>query len=111
MSEIMKRSCLAFLWLALAASIVAQPSSSKHELTIMGTGFRLDGKPFAFTGVSFFNAIYNTNFNASSAARLGWLRKFQSYGIHHRMRVLCWNTPSHMRVCHRRFLHLHRRPC
>lgn len=54
---------------------------SAGELTISGTRFRLDGHPFPYTGVSFFNALYNTNFNASSQARVAWLKKFQSYGI------------------------------
>jgi len=58
-----------------AASVVAA------ELTIVGPRFQLDGKPFPYTGVSFFNAIYNTNFNASSDARVAWLKKFQAYGI------------------------------
>ena len=58
-----------------AASVVAA------ELTIAGTRFQLDGKPFPYTGVSFFNALYNTNFNASTDARVAWLKKFQGYGI------------------------------
>jgi hypothetical protein len=51
------------------------------EIAISGTRFQLDGKPFPYTGLSFFNAIYNTNFNASSETRSKWLAKFQSYGI------------------------------
>jgi hypothetical protein len=51
------------------------------ELAISGTRFHLDGKPFPYTGVSFFNAIYNTNFNANSEARIAWLKKFQGYRI------------------------------
>ena len=66
------------LCLLLAASTVAQ---TPHEITITGTSFRLDGKPFAWTGISFFNAIYNPNFNQSSAERVKWMQKFQQYGI------------------------------
>ena len=62
------------------------------ELTISGTRFQLDGRPFPYTGVSFFNAIYNTNFNASSEKRTVWLKKFQSYGINV-LRVWCqWDN-------------------
>ena len=41
------------------------------ELTVSGTRFLMDDRPFPYTGLSFFNAIYNTNFNASSEARNG----------------------------------------
>jgi hypothetical protein len=77
-------AALALLVLALGASAA--------ELTISGTRFQLDGKPFPYTGVSFFNAIYNTNFNASSEARVAWLKKFQNYGIN-ALRVWCqWDS-------------------
>jgi hypothetical protein len=66
--------------------------AAAHEITVSGTRFRLDGKDFPYTGVSFFNAIYNPNFNASSAARIGWLKKFQAYGINV-LRVWCqWDN-------------------
>lgn len=52
-----------------------------HELGIVGTRFVLDGKPFPYTGISFFNAIYNAEFNKSSGDRVAWLKKFQKYGI------------------------------
>ena len=52
--------------------------SSGAELSVSGTRFLLSGRPFPYTGVSFFNAIYNTSFNASTEARLAWLKKFQS---------------------------------
>jgi hypothetical protein len=52
-----------------------------HEITVSGTRFLLDGKPFPYTGISFFNAIYNPEFNRSSEDRVRWLRKFQKYGV------------------------------
>ena len=52
-----------------------------HEITISGTRFLLDGHPFPYTGLSFFNAIYNPIFNQSSEERVRWLRKFQKYGV------------------------------
>jgi hypothetical protein len=64
-----------------AAALAPRPALAGHELTVDGTRFLLDGKPFPFTGVSFFNAIYNKAFNESSAARRTWLRKFQRYGV------------------------------
>ncbi len=39
------------------------------------------GQPFPFTGVSFFNALYNPAFNRSHAERQQWLAKFRRYGI------------------------------
>jgi hypothetical protein len=54
---------------------------SQQELTIEGTRFLLNGSPFPFTGLSFFNAIYNPEFNRSSSVRIEWLSKFLSYGV------------------------------
>jgi hypothetical protein len=51
------------------------------ELTVQGRGFLLDGKPFPFTGISFFNAVHNKAFNESSSARREWMRKFKRWGI------------------------------
>jgi hypothetical protein len=52
------------------------------ELTVSGTRFFLDGRPFPYTGISFFNAIHNQEFNRDSASRRQWLGKFRKYGIH-----------------------------
>lgn len=51
------------------------------ELTVSGTRFLLDGKPFPWTGISFFNGIYNETFNHDAVARRQWLAKFRKYGI------------------------------
>jgi hypothetical protein len=56
-------------------------SANAREITVSGTRFLLDGKPFPYTGISFFNAIYSPAFNQSSEARMKWLEKFQRYGI------------------------------
>ena len=62
------------------------------ELTVSGTRFLMDDRPFPYTGLSFFNAIYNTNFNASSEARTAWLKKFHGFGIN-ALRVWCqWDS-------------------
>lgn len=51
------------------------------DLTVAGTRFMRDGRPFDYTGVSFFNALYNPTFNASPETRAQWLAKFHKYGI------------------------------
>jgi hypothetical protein len=66
------------LCLLLAVSAAAQ---SQHEVTVSGTTFQLNGKHFPWTGISFFNAIYNPTFNKSSEERIRWMRKFQKYGV------------------------------
>lgn len=65
---------------------------SSHELRIAGERFLLDGAPFEFTGVSFFNALFNAEFNRDSATRRAWLRKFAAHGINV-LRVWCqWDN-------------------
>lgn len=66
------------LWAALWAQ---PPSAQGPVLGIQGSRFTLDGEPFEFTGVSFFNAIYNGEFHHSEEARRQWLRRFRRYGI------------------------------
>jgi hypothetical protein len=50
----MRRIATIALFLGAAAGLTAQ---SKHEVTISGTCFLLDGAPFPYTGISFYNAI------------------------------------------------------
>jgi len=57
-------------------------------LTIEGARLLLDGKPFYFQGLSFFNAVYNPSFNQSADQRLEWLHKFKENGIN-TLRVWC----------------------
>ncbi len=66
---------LAALLLALVLPAAA------GEITVSGTRFRMDGAPFHYTGISFFNALYNPAFNRSSVERRQWMRKFKKYGI------------------------------
>lgn len=62
------------------------------ELGVSGTRFTLDGKAFPFTGVSFFNAIYNPAFNAPPEQRREWLNKFRTHGINV-LRIWCqWDN-------------------
>jgi hypothetical protein len=60
---------------------VVTNAQSTPILSIKGTHFMMDGKPFDFTGVSFFNALYNPTFNKDEQARIFWLKKFNDYGI------------------------------
>jgi len=41
----------------------------------------MDGAPYEYQGLSFFNALYNPSFNASDEACRGWLRRFRAWGI------------------------------
>lgn len=74
-----------FLVLSLTVAVRAAETSAapapRHVLSVQGTRFLMDGKPFPFTGISFFNAVYNPAFNRSSAVRRQWLEKFQYYKI------------------------------
>jgi hypothetical protein len=67
--------------LALCILLHGAGFATAAELSISGTRFLLDGKAFPYTGVSFFNAIYNPTFNKSSEARRQWLGKFREHGI------------------------------
>lgn len=74
------RRALTIAVLAICAE-AGLAAADKHEITISGTRFLLNGKPFGFTGVSFFNAIYNPALNKSSDERRKWLEKFARSGV------------------------------
>lgn len=80
------------LMMGMVVMLMALGARGGHEIGVTGTTFTLDGKPFAYTGVSFFNAIYNPTFNKSSDERMRWLAKFQKYGVNV-LRVWCqWDN-------------------
>jgi len=82
------------LMLATGLRVQGQTSTTiaSHRLAVAGTHFMLDEKPFPYTGLNFFNAIYNPTFIASSEARRAWLKKIQSCGINV-LRVWCqWDN-------------------
>lgn len=72
---------------ALALLLITSGSASPlraqttHKIGVSGTRFTFDGAPFAYTGLSFFNAIYNPAFNAGADARKEWLRRFRRFGV------------------------------
>lgn len=59
-----------------------------HRLGIDGTRLLLDGQPFRYQGLSFFNALYNPAFNQDDAARRRWLAHFLANGVN-TLRVWC----------------------
>ena len=77
---------------AVAADPPATPAAGRAGITVDGTSFRLNGEPFAYAGVSFFNAIYNPAFNKSREDRQAWVAKFKRYGVNV-FRVWCqWDN-------------------
>jgi hypothetical protein len=50
-------------------------------LSIRGTELLLDGQPFYYQGLGFFNALYNPAFNESDQRRREWLTRYKSWGI------------------------------
>lgn len=64
---------------AIGLTVLGSPVGS--DITVDGTQFLMAGQPFPYTGVSFFNALYNPAFNKDPATRRAWLRKFRAYGI------------------------------
>ncbi|CAN5872663.1 hypothetical protein BH24BAC1_BH24BAC1_12110 [soil metagenome] len=84
-----KRLTLLLLPLLLGLAGFAQ---TKSQLNVSGNTFLLNGQPFPYTGISFFNALYNPTFNQSSEERAKWLAKFGRYGINV-LRVWCqWDN-------------------
>lgn len=56
-------------------------SQSRNTIAVKDLDFTLNDKPFNYTGISFFNAIYNPAFNESDASRRTWLEKLKANGI------------------------------
>jgi hypothetical protein len=77
----------------IAIALAMLVSTRGVELTVEKTRFLLDGQPFPYTGVSFFNAIYNPEFNRTSEGRKLWLDKFSSYGINVLRVWAQWDNP------------------
>ena len=59
-----------------------------RALTVSGTRLLLDGRPFLFQGLSFFNALYNPTFNRHADDRAAWMAKFRDNGIN-ALRIWC----------------------
>jgi hypothetical protein len=66
-------------------------SGAPQGLHVEGTTLRLDGQPYYFQGLSFFNALYNPTFNRSHDDRRFWLRKFRDNGVNALRVFLQWD--------------------
>lgn len=75
------RHFLVVLLITVGMSMDPSPLKAQHTLGIQGTHFTLDRAPFDYTGISFFNALYNPAFNNGNQSRLYWLKKFKNSGI------------------------------
>jgi hypothetical protein len=62
--------------------------AATRVLGIEGTRLALGGEPFPYTGLSFFNALYNPVFNRDADGRRRWLQKFRDNGVN-ALRVWC----------------------
>lgn len=63
-------------------------AQENNKITVRGTSFEMNGEPFEYTGISFFNAIYNPTFNKSSEKRREYLKDFRETGINV-LRIWC----------------------
>jgi hypothetical protein len=77
-----------FLLLIIIPGTYTHAQNTKNKLQIEGTRFKMNGEHFEYTGVSFFNAIYNDEFNKNSQVRKAWMQKFLDSGINV-LRVWC----------------------
>lgn len=90
----MKTKRIFIVAIILAAVSVLYTGAQDHinEITIKGTRFEMNGEPFEYTGISFFNAIFNEEFNQNSQVRKEWMQKFLDTGINV-LRVWCqWDN-------------------
>lgn len=70
-----------FLIFAIASIHFTAFSQGENAISIKGTGFVMNGEPFEYTGLSFFNALYNPEFNKNSDTRLKYIKVFKEHGI------------------------------
>lgn len=67
-------------------------AQGQNMLSINGTGFEMNGTHFEYTGISFFNALYNPEFNKDSETRREYIRQFKKSGINV-LRIWCqWDN-------------------
>jgi len=85
-----------FFLAALLICAISEPvfAQGKNILQVEGTGFVMNNEPFEYTGVSFFNALYNKEFTKDSETRRKWIRAFKETGINV-LRVWCqWDNAN-----------------
>ena len=71
-------------------------SRATKVLGIEGAKLTLDGEPFYYQALNFFNALYNPEFNRTDADRRAWVRKFKENGISALRVWLQWDFPPPM---------------
>ncbi len=87
-----KRIFIVSIFLIAVSVFFCRAQDHKNEITIKGTRFEMNGEPFEYTGISFFNAIFNEEFNQNSQVRKEWMQKFLDTGINV-LRVWCqWDN-------------------
>lgn len=68
------------------------------RLHIKNGRFQLDGKPYFLQGLSFFNALFNEQFNRTEEERAAWLTKFKENGVN-LLRIWCqWDFNPKLRT-------------
>jgi hypothetical protein len=81
-----------FLMLLLLTGLSTVNCFAQNTITVKGTGFEMNGKPFEYNGISFFNALYNPEFNKNSETRRSYIQSFKNTGINV-LRVWCqWDN-------------------
>lgn len=87
-----KRIFIVLIFLITLPVSYTQAQEYKNEITIRETSFEMNNAPFEYTGISFFNAIFNQEFNRNSEVRKEWLQIFFDTGINV-LRVWCqWDN-------------------
>ena len=87
-----KKRFIVFIILTAVSVLYVRAQDQKNEIVIKGTRFEMNGEPFEYTGISFFNAIFNEEFNRNSQVRKEWMQKFLDTGINV-LRVWCqWDN-------------------
>ena len=68
-------------FLTCLAVPLCSTAQSTNTIAVKGLGFTLNDKPFHYTGISFFNAMYNPTFNKDDESRSMWLNKLKLSGV------------------------------
>lgn len=90
----MNKTKLILLFFLLLPICLAISGQGLNVISVKGTRFEMNGAPFEYTGISFFNAIYNKAFNESSEIRRKNIKIFKEHGINV-LRIWCqWDNPS-----------------
>jgi hypothetical protein len=72
---------LLFLILSTTYMNFAVSGQVGNAISIKGTSFEMNGEPFEYTGLSFFNALYNPEFNKNNETRQKYIKLFKENGI------------------------------